>query len=232
INSLRKIVAGTGFQEIFSHILTDKKSLISGIGVEEKDAATAVKKIVELDNFMSETYSAVRSSLLPGLLDVLARNKHADYPQKIFEEGIIAVREGGQVFETHSIALMSAHSKADFTEQKQHVSAILGSLGIQFRIQPAQHPAFLRGRVGRVVVNKTQIGSSRNSANGGMRNRTSSDLRLGPVAGATWEAVGVIGEISPAVLSSWGIEMPAAAIEIDLNSLALLMDSEQLFKQH
>ena len=206
INSLRKVVSGMGFQEIFSHILTAKKSLISGIGVEEKDAAAAAKKIVELDNFMSETYSAVRDSLLPGLLDVLAKNKHADYPQKIFEEGIIAAREGGKVLESRSIALMSAHSKADFTEQKQHLSAILSSLGVQFTIKPAEHPAFIKGRVGEIIVNKTQIGKS----------------RFSPLAGkATWEAVGIIGEISPAVLSSCGIEMPATGIELDLNALLL-----------
>lgn len=202
INSLRKIVAGTGFQEIFSHILADKKSLISGIGVEEKDAAAAVGKIVGLDNFMSETYSAVRNSLLPGLLDVLARNKHADYPQKVFEEGIIVAREGGKVLETHSMALMSAHSKADFTEQKQHLSAILGSLGIQFTIKPAEHPTFMKGRAGEIIVNR--------------------------------KAVGIIGEINPAVLSKLGIEMPAAALELDLNLLLSqqLIDLKPFSKQH
>ncbi len=192
INSLRKIVAGIGFQEVFSHILTGKNSLTSG-----------VEKVIELENFMSETYSAVRNSLLPGLLDVLARNKHADYPQKVFEEGIVAARDGSKVREWHSLALASAHSKADFTEQKQHLTAILGSLGIQFTIQPAQHPAFLKGRVGDVVVNK--------------------------------KAVGVIGEISPAVLSKLGIEMPAAALELDLNLLfpqQVLIDLKPLSKKH
>ncbi|MBI2143312.1 phenylalanine--tRNA ligase subunit beta, partial [Candidatus Woesearchaeota archaeon] len=54
INKLRKAVVAMGFQEIFSHILTDKNTLIGG--------STGT---VELENCMSETYSAVRNSLLP-----------------------------------------------------------------------------------------------------------------------------------------------------------------------
>ncbi len=176
INSLRKIVAGIGFQEIFSHILTDKSSLI------------VAEAAIELENSMSETYSAVRNSLLPGLLDVLSKNKHADYPQKVFEEGIVAALDDSKIREWHSLALVSAHSRADFTEQKQHLLAILGSLGIQFTIQPVQHPAFMKGRVGEISVNQ--------------------------------RVVGIMGEISPAVLSKLGIEMPAAALELDLNLLS------------
>ncbi|MBI2141235.1 phenylalanine--tRNA ligase subunit beta [Candidatus Woesearchaeota archaeon] len=183
INSLRKVVAGAGFQEIFSHILTDKKSLAAAAADAGKE-----KCVVELENPMSETYSAVRSSLLPGLLDVLSRNKHADYPQKVFEEGIVAARDGSKVREWHSLALVSAHSKADFTEQKQHLSAIFASLGTQFAIRPAEHAAFIRGRAGSIIVDK--------------------------------KILGIIGEISPAVLSRFGIEMPAAALELDLSLLS------------
>lgn len=177
INSLRKAAIGMEFQEIFSHILTDKKTL----------PATPNSKIVEVENFMSETYSAVRNSLLPQLLDVLSKNKHSDYPQKIFEEGIIAQVSQGKVAESHSIALVSAHSAANFTEMKQYLSAILTPLGAAFTIQPTEHPFFIKGRVGSVAVNKTKIG--------------------------------MIGEISPAALANWGIEMPAAAIELNTDFL-------------
>ncbi|MBI3036254.1 phenylalanine--tRNA ligase subunit beta [Candidatus Woesearchaeota archaeon] len=178
INLLRKTIIGMGFQEIFSHILTDKNSLITGVGA------------VELENFMSETYSAVRNSVLPQLLDVLAKNKHVDYPQKIFEEGIVAAREGSRISEWHSVAFITAHSKADFTEMKQYVTALLAAAAAKFEILPAEHPAFIKGRAGSIVVNK--------------------------------RSVGIIGEISPSVLSKWGIETPAAALEINLNLLLSL----------
>ncbi|MBI2550714.1 phenylalanine--tRNA ligase subunit beta [Candidatus Woesearchaeota archaeon] len=175
INALRKLVVGMGFQEVFSHILADKNSLITGAGA------------VELENFMSETYSAVRNSVLPQLLDVLAENKHVDYPQKVFEEGIVAAREGSRISEWRSLALMAAHPKADFTEMKQYVTALLAATSAKFEILPAEHPAFMKGRAGSIVIDK--------------------------------EIVGVIGEISPAVLSKFGIETPAAAIEINLDFL-------------
>lgn len=185
INAVRKAVTSMGFQEIFSSILTDKAALVSGIGYEA--AAEKETQVIELENFMSETYSAVRDSLLPQLLGVLARNKHFDYPQKIFEEGAVAARKGAKISEWRSLALVSAHSKADFTEQKQHLSALLGSAGVSFTIRPAQHPAFIKGRAGSIVVDGKPIG--------------------------------LIGEISPAVLSKWGIEMPAAAVELNLDFL-------------
>ncbi len=181
INQLRKSAIGIGFQEIFSHILTDKNTLITGMGNGGNDA------ILEIKNIMSETYSAVRNSLIPQLLDVISKNKHEDYPQKIFEEGIVAAREGGKIAEVHSLALVSAHSKADFTEQKQYVSAILGALGIAFTIQQCEHPAFLKGRAGSIVING--------------------------------KPAGILGEISPALLSKWGIEMPATAAEINVTLL-------------
>lgn len=148
VNSLRKAAIGMEFQEIFSHILTDKKTLI----------APANSKIVEVENFMSETYSAVRNSLVPQLLDVLSKNKHADYPQKIFEEGIVASASGNKVTESHSIALASTHSAANFTEMKQYLSAMLTPLGAGFTIQPTEHPAFIKGRAGSVVINKKNVG--------------------------------------------------------------------------
>lgn len=168
-NPLRKAAEGMGFQEIFSHILTDKSALQG-------------ENIIELQNSMSETYSAVRNSLLPQLLDVLSKNKHSDYPQKIFEEGIIAAREGNRVREWRSMAMVSAHSKADFTEMKQYISSLFAAAAARFEIRPAEHPIFIKGRAGSIIVDG--------------------------------KTVGLMGEISPAVLSKWGIEMPAVAAEI------------------
>lgn len=174
INKLRKLVAAMGFQEVFSHILTDKNALQGG-------------GVIELQNPLSETYSAVRNSLLPGLLDVLVRNKHSDYPQKIFEEGIVAAKAGAKTSEWHSLALLSAHSKADFTEMKQYVTSLFAAAATKLEIRPAEHPVFLKGRVGSILI-------------GG-------------------KPIGLMGEISPAVLAKLGIEMPAAAVELDLSFL-------------
>lgn len=144
LNPLRKAIVGIGFQEIFSHILTDKNSV-------DGDA-------VELENFMSETYSAVRNSLLPQLLDVLAKNRHSEYPQKIFEEGIVATKKSGKIREWHSLALAAAHSKADFTEMKQYLSAFFAAAAIKFELRPTENATFIKGRVGSIIAGKKGIG--------------------------------------------------------------------------
>ena len=67
---------------------------------------------------MSETYSTVRNSIIIQLLEVLSGNKHVDYPQKLFEEGIVAAAVKGRISEWRSLALVSAHSKALLTLAK------------------------------------------------------------------------------------------------------------------
>jgi phenylalanyl-tRNA synthetase beta chain len=146
INSLRKAIIGMGFQEIFSHVLADKNSFVDN------------GELIELKNIMSETYSVVRNSLLPQLLDVLSKNKHEEYPQRVFEQGIIASRKNNGINERQSIALVSSHANTDFTEQKQYLSAILGYFGVVFKITPVEHPLFMKGRTGGVIVNGQSVG--------------------------------------------------------------------------
>jgi len=178
INSIRKAVSGMGFQEIFSHILSGKSTLRTGI------PGGGGGEAVHLQNFMSETYSTVRNSIIIQLLEVLSGNKHVDYPQKLFEEGIVAAAVKGRISEWRSLALVSAHSRADFTEMKQYLAALLAAAGRKFDITPAEHELFMKGRAAVISVN----------------NKT----------------VGMIGEVSPELLSSFGIEMPTVALEINV----------------
>ncbi len=152
VNSLRKAVSGMGFQEIFSHILADKNSISAKMGI-------GTQNIIELENFMSETYSAVRNSILPQLLEVLSKNKHSEYPQKLFEEGTIADRQGSKISEQRSICLVFAHSKANFTEAKQYLVSLLSIAGVKSTILPKNEPHFIGGRSGSIVSGGKQIGS-------------------------------------------------------------------------
>ncbi len=146
-DAAREVVIGLGYQELLSPILSNKEYLEGRMQLHESDA-------VEIENIMSETYSAVRTWIIPNLLDALSQNKHREYPQKVFEEGLVVVNLENK----RKIALATSHSNADFTEIKQAADVLLTSLGISYRIEAIQHPSFIAGRVGAVKVDGKQIG--------------------------------------------------------------------------
>ncbi len=176
----REIAIGLGFQEIMSPILSNKEILYEKMNAE--DSGT-----IELENPMSETYAAVRSWLIPIMMEVLSKNKHVDYPQKIFEQGIASARKNSKIKENEKIAFAISHSKADFTEMKQALDAVMSSVGVKYTTEEIEHGSFVKGRSGEIKVNGRQVA--------------------------------IIGEISPEVLAKWGLEMPVAALEINLSEL-------------
>lgn len=151
INKAREILIGLEYQEVMSAILSNKKILYENMNI--KDFGT-----VEIKEYMSETYSVVRTWLLPILMDVLSKNKHVDYPQKIFEEGIVTVKKGNEAIDYHRVALLSAHKDADFTESKQALDLLMRLLDAKYKIIEAEHNSFIPGRVGRVIVNDKKVG--------------------------------------------------------------------------
>ena len=180
IDKVRGIVAGLGYQEVMSSILTNKVFLYKKMNVE--DFGT-----IEIEDYMSETYSAVRSWILPNLMEVFSKNKHVEFPQKIFEEGLVNVRKGSDILEYNRIAIATSHEKADYTEIRQVLDYILRCFGLNYDIEEAEHNSFIEGRVGRAIVKGKKVA--------------------------------YMGEMHPAVLAAWGIEMPVAALELNLSEL-------------
>jgi phenylalanyl-tRNA synthetase beta chain len=150
VDKIRELIVGLGYQEIFSAILSNKDLLFNKMNA--KDFGT-----VELKEYISENYSAVRSWLLPILMDVLSKNKNVEYPQKIFEEGLVTVKEGDEAKDYHRIAAVSANARADYTEIRQTLDFILKSFGINYEIEETEHSSFIEGRVGRVIVHGKKV---------------------------------------------------------------------------
>jgi len=149
-DKVRDLLIGLGYQEVFSPILTNKELLYDKMNV--KDFGT-----IELSNFMSRTYSCLRTWILPILMDFLSKNKHVEYPQKAFEQGLVTVRKGDDVIDYERVAVVSANDKADYTSIRQVLDYVLGSLGVEYSVEEVDHDSFIAGRVGRVVVNGKKV---------------------------------------------------------------------------
>jgi phenylalanyl-tRNA synthetase beta chain len=149
-NKVRELLVGLGFQEIASPILTNKTILYDKMNI--KDFGT-----IELTNFMSETYSCIRTWILPILMDFLSKNKHIEYPQKAFEQGLVTVKKGNEVIDYERVAVVSANEKADYTEIRQVLDYLLRNLNLEYTIEEVDHDSFIPGRVGRVIVNNKKV---------------------------------------------------------------------------
>jgi phenylalanyl-tRNA synthetase beta chain len=154
VDLTREIIVGLGFQEILSFTLTNKETLVQRMGNPDT-------KIVELINPSSQRFTCLRNWLLPGLLKFLSHNTHIEYPQKIFEVGECVNLDDTQVnrVSTHQkLGCVIAHSTANFSEMKSEAEAFFRNIGIIPDLVIAQHPTFIKGRVGRLQSHETEIG--------------------------------------------------------------------------
>lgn len=150
IDKCREILIGFGFQEIMSAVLSNKNLLYDKM--EIKDVGT-----VEIKEFMSASYSVVRTWILPILLDVLSKNKHYDYPQNIFEQGLVSLTKKDEIKDYERFAVVSCGSDIDYTRIKQVLEALLNVLGVEYSFEETEHNSFIPGRVARVMVKNKAV---------------------------------------------------------------------------
>ncbi len=117
--------------------------------------------IIELANALTPEYSALRGWLLPCLMEVFKANKMKDYPQKFFSIGTIFWPDSkvpSQVQEPVSLAISSAHQRADYTEIRQAVEYLMRVLGAKYEIEEFEHDSFIPGRVALLKVDGHGVG--------------------------------------------------------------------------
>jgi phenylalanyl-tRNA synthetase beta chain len=94
-------------------------------------------------------------------MEFFSCNLHVEYPQRIFELGTVTVPDDKAETRTRdndTLAAAVSHGNASFTEIKSVLDAVLMNLGLEWQIREARHPSFIEGRVGTVIVGKTEVG--------------------------------------------------------------------------
>ncbi len=152
-DTVRSLMVGAGFQEFVSNILCSREEL--------QDTLLPGERLVEVDNVMSLAYSVLRNSALPSLLNVEAASSKAFYPHRTFEVGEVAVLDPAVNMGTRTdlnVAALISHPSANFSEMHSSLDVLLYYLGVEYRLEPAEHPTFLAGRCGKVIVSGKEIG--------------------------------------------------------------------------
>jgi len=154
-NTVRQIMTGLGFLEVMNFTLTNERIHYTFMRMKEE-------KTIRLANPVSTEYSIMRQSLLPGLMKNLAENKHESFPQRLFEVSDISrinTRLESMCERRLSIAAVSSHSTANFTEVKSFAEALLANLGLKnWQIMEAKHSSFLEGRTAAIYVKGKCLG--------------------------------------------------------------------------
>ncbi len=152
-DTVRDYMVGSGFQEIMSNILCSR---------EELDyAMPAGEKLVEVDNVMSLAYSVLRNRVIPSLLNVETASSKAFYPHRIFEVGEVAAFDPEENMGSRTclnLGALVSHPAANFSEMHSHLDILLYYLGLEYRLEPAEHPLFIQGRCGRVLAGEEELG--------------------------------------------------------------------------
>ncbi|MBO3769658.1 MAG: phenylalanine--tRNA ligase subunit beta [Thermoproteota archaeon] len=150
---VRMVMVGLGYTEVFNFIITS----------EEKNyhrVRRPVTERVRLANSSSTELTMLRDSLLPCLIWNLSLSRHEKYPQRIFETGPIVKAEGDKGFSIKlSIAGVSTHSSASFSEAKAVVLSLLNSLGVEKPyFEKSDDPLFTPGRAANVFYEGKLLG--------------------------------------------------------------------------
>jgi phenylalanyl-tRNA synthetase beta chain len=146
--------------------------------------------LLEIANPMTENYEAVRNSILPNLLSTEAGSTNAVYPHKFFEAGRIARLDEKENYGSTTRVFLS-FLVADRALDFNAASADVSGLFYYLSREYALEP-----------LDDPRF----------IKGRSARIM-------VKTECVGVMGELHPQILEVWGVQMPCAAAEIDLDLL-------------
>ena len=195
---LRRVLTAAGCSEAISYSFTDRASTAPYVE-DESD-------LVGIANPLSEKFTVLRPSLLPGLLDSLIRNRRREHRDiRLFEVGKRFRQTAG---ETSGIAIAVTGSAApehwsapgrpvDLFDIKGLVERTCEALGVTPQFEQVVSRVLVTGRASRVAANAHETGE--------------------PVS------LGILGQLAPTIATSRGFPSTGDEVyvaELDLAALA------------
>ncbi|WP_297479344.1 phenylalanine--tRNA ligase subunit beta [Thermococcus sp.] len=162
-DAVRELMVGFGLQEVMTFNLTNREAQYEKMNLEYgKDYFNnPPAELVEIENPISPKWSALRNWLLPSLLDFLSQNTHEEYPQRLFEVGKATLIDESRETKTVSeskLAVVLAQARITFTDAKEILDSVMRHLGFAYELEEIEHPSFIPGRAGKIIVNGETIG--------------------------------------------------------------------------
>lgn len=190
---IRSEIAMSGFTEVLTWILCSYKENFAMLNRKD-DKSTAVI----IGNPRSADFEAVRTSLMPGILKLVAHNKDHPKPMKIFEVGDVSVLDGNKdvgATNRRQIAALYCGATSGFELIHGLLDRVMEVVGTPFvsvgentgyYIKRSEEPEFLTGRQASIIYKGKQIG--------------------------------IFGIVHPEVLNNFDIPDPCSYLEISMES--------------
>ncbi len=147
------------------------------------------EEVVRLGATVEQSINMVRSWLLPEVMKCLKENRSIPYPQNLFEINYVTIPEKNEV-KSKDVLKLSLVSAHNSAGFTQ-VKQVLEFLFSRLDLQ-AEFKAIEHDSFIEGRVAQVSVGNKK---------------------------VGLVGEIHPKVLENWGLELPVAALELDLTSI-------------
>lgn len=147
-NKIAETLTGLGLLEISSYHLLMKDDLKK---LNNKSA-------IEVEKSKTD-YKVLRSNLLCSMLNTLASNVDAEYPQKLFEIGTVFEKNDKKETGIDEIEkLMIAISPGNFTELNQILGYLAKMLNVNVKLEEATIHNFIEGRTAKMILNEKDAG--------------------------------------------------------------------------
>merc|ERR1712083_1046495 len=183
---MRLEMAQMGFTEALTFALCSTDDCFDKMRIHDDG-----KSAVVISNPKTEEFQVCRTSLLPGLLKTLAKNKGNPLPWKLFEASdtisLDPTDDVGASNRRRLAMVYSDSSTSGFEVVHGAVERVLQMLGLKqadYAIVHGNDPSFLEGRCAEVTTNGQKIG--------------------------------VFGTVHPQVLMNFELDFPTSAADIDL----------------
>ena len=187
---LKQIGIGMGCQEVLTYTLTNKENLFKKMRLTNKN-------LIEISNPTSSNWSVFRTWLIPSLMEFLSKNKHNEYPQKIFEVGkCTLLNKHSETLSEDKVkfAMAICSSKCGYHTIASYLDFLMTSLGIKYKLLERKHASFIDGRCSSIFIENNEIG--------------------------------LMGEIYPEVIENWKLDKPVVAFELDVTKILKLLPSK------
>lgn len=177
--------------------------ILTGLGLIETSTYHLTSKYknklncIELSNALSQDYNALRSWMIPSLLDVLSKNKHNEYPQNIFESGLVFKKGESEtgIIEDKKLSVALCGNKVNYTSIRQIFDALIRSLDIKCTLKEAEHECFKEGYVSKAFIENRELA--------------------------------LIGELNNNILSEFELDFPVSVFELNLDVLFSIINPNE-----
>ncbi len=148
---LRESMQGLGMVQIQSLTLSNEDDQFTNMRWSPNHAVTAITNPITVD------HTVLRQHLLPGLLKLLATNRHHDLPQAVYELGTVVRDHRNE----DRLAFLTAERSGGFAAVRGRIQALCTDLGIENWAAEALEEGdgpWLAGRGAKLVVNGQWVG--------------------------------------------------------------------------